>query len=397
MKWVFLAAGAGVAFAALRRSQHRAGVLFGSLFFLVGLLVMGIAVEELHLSFAARSWPVARGVVTESRVEEVRDGDGITYRPVIRYTYTYRGKTYTSRRIWVGTRLSGSAHWARRVVRRWPEGETVRVFVRPTDPSFSVLETGFVPTAGFLLLLGLVFASVGGFFVGLAVGLPRRFAPRDALAGFLTGFGVLWMLMTSPLLVEAIARLREGSVDMPAVLGPGMFLIGLVMGSLGMIRLVQNFQGRRVEVQVPPSVPGEPVCARILLPFRTFARVRVKLSCMARISVRTHEGLSVETVPLWETHRVLSPEAFRPHPRGMEARICIPTPSHLPPSGTHPLSEATRRRLERKWERIPRILRRLLPFSPPEREDVLWVMEVRVHRRGMDAVRTVPLRMDPSA
>ena len=392
MRWVFLLVAAGVAFLAwLQTKGQRTTVAFASLFFLIGMFVLGIGVGETFLSLQARTWPTVQGVVLFSEVREVR-GDDITYRPVVRYRYTYRGKTYTSDRIWVGGSLSGSSYWARKVVSRYTPGSSVPVRVRPGDPAFSVLEAGFVPTALFFMVFGLTFSIIGGGLIAYTL-FRDRMVPQDLPAWALTMFGVLWLLMTLPLTLETISRFREGEMDVMGGVGVAVVLIGVGVLAAGGTMLLRRFRGAPIQIAVDePLSLGETFSARITLPRRPFQRVRVRLTCNVQITYRTAEGWTTETLPIWSTEREVSPREVIRGLDGAHLEVSFTLPENLPPSGTHPTSEATRAwALEQARKKVPGPLRSLLP-SPEEllplEETVIWTLEVRMEVPGPDAVRT---------
>lgn len=399
MRWLFLGVGVVLVVLALARARGRwALVLFASVFFLVGMFFMGYGLETFWLSMSARSWPTVEGTVVSSWVQEEKDSDGdITYRPVVEYRYTYRGKTYTSRRLWAGGGLSGSQYWAEKVVSRYPPGKTVRVYVRPGHPDYAVLETGATPTGGFLILFGLVFALVGGGMLAFFTLSDRvRIAPQDMPSLFLTGFGFLWLLMTLPLALETVSKIRDGRVDLLVFVGIGVVLIGIGFLGVGGTMLVRRLRGRSIEIQVPEPVhPGDEVCARIVLPPGRFKRVRVRLSCLSRIVRKTSDGYTAETLTLWSQENIVHPHQAIRGVGGSHVEVCFRLPSDLPPSGEQPLSEATRSMLleniRKTMEKVPGALRNLVPDPEsllPEKETILWTLEVRVEQEGPDAVKT---------
>ncbi len=403
MRWVFLLVAAVAVFLAwLQAKGQRALVAFASLFFLIGMFVLGIGVEEVFLSLRARSWPTVQGVVLSSEVREVR-GDDVSYRPVVRYRYTYRGKTYTSDRIWVGGSLSGSNYWAQKVVSRYTPGSPVPVRVRPGDPSFSVLETGFVPTALFFLVFGLTFALMGGGLIAYAL-FRNRMVPQDLPAWALTVFGVLWLLMTLPLTLETISRFREGEMGVMGIVGVAVVLVGAGVLGAGGTMLLRRFRGAPIQIAVDePLSLGETFSARITLPRRPFQRVRVRLTCNVQITYRTANGWTTETLPIWSTEREVSPREVIRGLDGAHLEVSFTLPEDLPPSGTHPTSEATRAwALEQVRKKVPGSLRKFLPspekLLPPE-ETVIWTLEVRMEVPGPDAVqsRILQVRARPGA
>jgi hypothetical protein len=159
--------------AAQRRRPPRApGVVFGLVFAAVGLaaLIPFIAVPVGRM-VRAQSWTVVPCTIIESAVQ----GDGETYRVVVRYSYEAGGAAR------VGTRYQftggSSSGWEgkQRVVDRLTPGSTVRCYVNPRDPEDAVIERG--PTGELAFgLIPLVFVAVGLFFARSAA---RARAPTE--------------------------------------------------------------------------------------------------------------------------------------------------------------------------------------------------------------------------
>lgn len=93
---------------------------------------------------AAANWPHVDGRITRSDLTQRRDADGsLDYLPDIHYTYAVNGTPFEGKRVRYGLmRLDQKGATAIRT--RYPEGDVVKVFYNPANPSDSVLETGAV-------------------------------------------------------------------------------------------------------------------------------------------------------------------------------------------------------------------------------------------------------------
>jgi hypothetical protein len=122
------------------------------LFGVFGLIVLAITIASLRDAAAMRRWPVAKGRVLSSKVEEYREISGagsasgshgrITlYRPVVVYEYEADGRRYESDRITQSPGLNrGAPDAAAETVRRYAAGSAVDVRYNPARPSEAVLE-----------------------------------------------------------------------------------------------------------------------------------------------------------------------------------------------------------------------------------------------------------------
>src|SRR5262245_13910676 len=91
---------------------------------LISLVMMLLAIAQRMKVAAARSWPIARGTVRESRVGKVRSSHGqVSWRPNVTYTYQVNGQLYTNDLLAFGARsVSGAADLAQETVAKYPVG-----------------------------------------------------------------------------------------------------------------------------------------------------------------------------------------------------------------------------------------------------------------------------------
>ncbi len=101
-------------------------------------------------------WETATATIVSSQVNRIDDyfDSGAGYEPRISYKYTVGIKEYISERVhptegWV----SSVSFFAERLVNKYPEGKTVRLFYDPERPDQSFLERGMLfPNLGFVLM-----------------------------------------------------------------------------------------------------------------------------------------------------------------------------------------------------------------------------------------------------
>jgi hypothetical protein len=128
-----------------------------------GILLLLLVVSALREAVAMKRWPVAKGRVLSSTVEQYRAIAGAgnfgstrarmtLYRPVVVYEYEAAGQRFRGDRIAQSPGINnGVPIFAEKTVQRYPCGSAVDVHFNPKRPSESVLEPR-VP-AGWILVL----------------------------------------------------------------------------------------------------------------------------------------------------------------------------------------------------------------------------------------------------
>ena len=124
------------------------GTIFGIIAVFFGLLSIGYAAYSYLLAARAQSWPRTEGTITHSSAEHwgaVEYGTSSAseqhYLPVIKYTYTARGRHYSRDRIWIGEIQPMAVDGVHEFLRPYQVGTTVPVFFDPYAPAYSVLDT----------------------------------------------------------------------------------------------------------------------------------------------------------------------------------------------------------------------------------------------------------------
>jgi hypothetical protein len=143
-----------------------------------GLAMLALVVSSLREAAAMKRWPVARGRVLSSNVEEYRADAGsgsfggsrarmTLYRPAVVYEYEVDGQRFRGDRIAQSPGMhKGVADFAQAVVQRYPSGNAVDVRFNPKRPGESVLEPR-VPKGwifALLIAVGLMILAVHLYF-----------------------------------------------------------------------------------------------------------------------------------------------------------------------------------------------------------------------------------------
>lgn len=142
-------------------------VLFGFVFFALGLLACGVLTYTWIQENRTRFWVKTPCTVIDSRIEEVSDHQGgFSFQPRIRYSYEFGGKPHTSDRVAPTTVIEDDYADAQEVLDTFPIGEAAFCHVDPGDPAQAVLRHG----ASWMILIALfplIFVAVGlGIMLG---------------------------------------------------------------------------------------------------------------------------------------------------------------------------------------------------------------------------------------
>lgn len=119
----------------------------------VALGAFGAAIALFALMFqrqssAAKKWPVVRGKIRTSGLEEFRAAPeegrshGTTkFQSKVSYAYRYNNIDYTSSQASYDGQVTSTSRWMmERVAKKYPDGKIVDVYVNPENPSQGVLE-----------------------------------------------------------------------------------------------------------------------------------------------------------------------------------------------------------------------------------------------------------------
>ena len=136
------------------------------------MIVAGLRLSR--LARETRSFTRTEGRVSAAYVEEIpgpSEEGGPRFRPVIRYGFEARGRTYDSDQISIDATPAGAAspdaQEARRWVERFPAGSAVDVWFDPADPTRSILVRG-VASAPVIVAVVVGIALVGFGIFALA-------------------------------------------------------------------------------------------------------------------------------------------------------------------------------------------------------------------------------------
>ena len=145
--------------------------IVGTIFCAVGgFIALSFGKPLLDKAKASEQWPTTEGQIIESELERHRGSQSTTYSALVVYTYAVDGGEFESDRIWFGGDYSTSDRSEMSaVVKEFPVGKAVTVYVSPDDPAESVLMPGAFISSYLLYAISLAFAVIGGLMVAVII------------------------------------------------------------------------------------------------------------------------------------------------------------------------------------------------------------------------------------
>ena len=117
--------------------------LFISIFFAVGLWLLGYGISSYVKGKASLTWPQATAQISQCEVEEDSDSDGTTWKVEVSYEYSVGGQNYTGDKVAFGYSGSSTREEHEAIYDKLNNASSVSVRYHPEDPSKSVIAPGF--------------------------------------------------------------------------------------------------------------------------------------------------------------------------------------------------------------------------------------------------------------
>ncbi len=121
----------------------------------IALIVYGLV--TMRQTSRSRGWLPVDGRVVASNVNQFSGRNGVTYRPMIIFSYAVGPSRFMSSRVSFQPFVTSNRDAAATVAARYPVGKTVQVFYDPQDPEQAVLDRGpnpwlFIVSGGVLAM-----------------------------------------------------------------------------------------------------------------------------------------------------------------------------------------------------------------------------------------------------
>ncbi len=272
-------------------------IIFGLIFALVGLAILKpILITPLQKTRDAQQWNSVQATVASSKVKSHDSDDGTTYSVYIAYRYEvdghlYIGDNYT----FMGGSSSGYDSKAA-IVRQYPEGREINVYVNPADPSDSVILRDYSPALLFgLIPLAFVFAGIAIIVAGIRnkqakldqTQSTEQIVSLKAPAPAKKAIGIVLFAGIWNGIVYFLCH-SDAPLMFPIVFG----FFGIVMLGAAIHAILATFNPRPTVEITPGNIhPGTSVAMRWRLSGRT-DRIRtlsIKLQCL-KITTETHRS-----------------------------------------------------------------------------------------------------------
>jgi len=144
---------------------------FGSVFLILGILIIGSGISALDEGRASLSWQTCEGIITHLEMERSRAStkkSGSSYAASIRYDYTVEEKKYTGDRYSVRGNLV-NANDREKFVATHSVGTVVTVYYSPSSPETSLLVPGTNYANYVLLGFGILLSFFGAIIAFASV------------------------------------------------------------------------------------------------------------------------------------------------------------------------------------------------------------------------------------
>lgn len=166
---------------------------------------------------AERRYQSVPGVVTQSRIRDLSDSEGTTYKPDVAYTYVVGGRTYSGDRIRTKDLATSNHARARRIIADYPVNAAVQVRYDPSDPARALLDPRLDGAQLFMVVFLMPFNMIAviGLWAG-GVALARRGRPPAPAGVEHTDVGAsvrVHLAQASPMLVFLVSVLGVSFVS----------------------------------------------------------------------------------------------------------------------------------------------------------------------------------------
>jgi len=142
-------------------------ILFISLFYAIGLGMLGYGLWSAQRSNAAANWMTTLGTLNSCSIDDKSDPEGgAMYEVKVQYTYTVGHHEYTGSRLAFGYAASSGAEAHQQIYAALKDAKTVTVRYDPSDPETSALSYGIHRSIQFTLAFAITWLA---FIVGFTM------------------------------------------------------------------------------------------------------------------------------------------------------------------------------------------------------------------------------------
>ncbi len=255
---------------AARRGRSTSIVLFlaGLLFLAIGSVgTYFVLIAPILRTMDAQTWSEASCQITESFLETSSGDDGDTYRPAVRYRFTFNDRSYTGDKFDFSEMYSGGREGQQHRLDTVPVGAKVACYVNSDNPSESVIyrDLGYGIILPGLLVLLFPLAGLGMLYAGFKTGFSGGTKSNSLAAVSTTDYLApsISVAANSGEKMLGIAKVTEGPLTHES--SPMLRLIGALLIAAFWNGLVSFFLFQFIADWNSGSI--EWVLALILVPF----------------------------------------------------------------------------------------------------------------------------------
>ena len=124
-------------------------IIFGVIFFVVGSGIFIYFGRNLQIALNSIQWPYTTGTILKAELKKVtykgssqNRGGHTSTQTDYQYSYKIQGTEYTSSRVTMSDKVVKTTGSLSKILKSIKEGQNVKVYYNPKDPSFSVLQRG---------------------------------------------------------------------------------------------------------------------------------------------------------------------------------------------------------------------------------------------------------------
>jgi hypothetical protein len=137
----------------------------GSIFIIKGFWRSSKGIAYLLKAYNSMKWDSITCTIIQSTLVTAKDDEGfLSFEAIVKYKYGYKGNQYIGDEIYFGYNSSSVEEKSSNLLRSYPEGKEVEVFVNPKRPQDSILIPG-IKLSTIIPVLGGFFFTFVGFFI----------------------------------------------------------------------------------------------------------------------------------------------------------------------------------------------------------------------------------------
>lgn len=137
---------------------------FIGIFFLVGVMILGLGIHSAYFGQQSLAWPTTDGHLWQCSLEEehhkFKGGEYTSWRAAVEYSYTVEGKSFTSRQLSFGSNNSTLREKQKQICDILKKSSRVKVHYQPSNPGNAVLIVGSDNNGSSCITFGIIWLLI---------------------------------------------------------------------------------------------------------------------------------------------------------------------------------------------------------------------------------------------